>query len=58
MKDKEVYAIEISKDDKEFWNEWTLERIKNAFNYGHGSIKDFKRYMNDNKKYCNFKILA
>ena len=29
---------------------WTPEKIKAAFNNGNGTIEDFKRYMNDNKK--------
>lgn len=31
------------------FNIWTLERIRNAFNFGNGTLKDFRRYMNDNK---------
>lgn len=30
------------------------ERIKNAFNFGNGTILDFKRYMNSNKIFCYF----
>ena len=30
---------------------WTPEKIKNAFRAGHGTIKDFNRYKNDNKPY-------
>ena len=26
--------------------------IKNAFQFGHGTMKDFKRYMKDNRIYC------
>jgi hypothetical protein len=37
-----------------FFIEWTPERIKNAFNFGNGTIKDFRRYMNDNKDRCLF----
>lgn len=33
---------------------WTDEKIKAAFNFGNGSEKDFKRYMNNNKKYAYF----
>lgn len=28
--------------------------IKNAFNFGNGTIKDFNRYVEDNKKYAEF----
>ena len=37
-----------------FFNIWTEERIKNAFNNGNGTETDLKRYMNDNKHYCVF----
>ena len=33
---------------------WTPERIKAAFNYGHGTIKDLRVYMENNTKYCIF----
>jgi len=29
---------------------WTMENIKNAFSFGNGTIKDFKRYAADNAK--------
>lgn len=45
--------IEISKKCNDF-NIWTDERIKKAFNRGKGTFEDFKRYMNDNKVYCEF----
>lgn len=28
--------------------------IKNAFNFGNGTILDFKKYLNDNKKFCYY----
>ena len=35
---------------------WTPERIKNAFNFGHGTIADFERYKKDNNnRYCIIK---
>ena len=37
-----------------FYTAWNDKRIKNAFNGGNGTIKDFKRYMNDNKNTCVF----
>lgn len=63
--DKALY-LEISKQGskninealkKGYYNEWNIERIKGAFNYGNGTIKDFKNYMNNNKCYCWFKEL-
>lgn len=33
---------------------WTPEKIKAAFNFNNGTIKDLKRYMRDNKCYCLF----
>lgn len=34
--------------------DWTPERIVSAFNFGNGTMKDLKRYMNDNKGICIF----
>ena len=31
------------------YNYWTAERIKGAFNFGNGKLKDFKRYAANNK---------
>ena len=36
------------------YNIWNDERIKLAFNFGHGTEKDFLHYMLDNMKYCYF----
>ena len=36
------------------YKRWTHDSIKNAFNFGNGTEKDLKRYMEDNKKYCVF----
>lgn len=33
---------------------WDEERVKHAFNFGNGTMKDFKRYMKDNKIYCRY----
>lgn len=33
---------------------WTEEQIKGAFNFGNGTIKDFKNYMDNNKQFCIF----
>jgi hypothetical protein len=61
-----IIAIEISKQhDKNKteaikngnFNEWTIERIKACFNFGNGTIKDFKNYMENNKQYCYFEVL-
>jgi hypothetical protein len=56
LQPKEVYAIEVYKMSKEQF-EWTGEKIKGAFNFGHGTLKDLKRYMDDNKKYCQYVLL-
>ena len=37
-----------------FFIEWTPERIKNAFNFGNGTEKDFKIYIQNNKNLCLF----
>lgn len=34
--------------------DWTPERINNTFNFGNGTMKDLKRYMNENKDLCVF----
>ena len=33
---------------------WTDEKIKAAFSFGNGTIKDLKNYINNNKKYVYF----
>ena len=35
--------------DRTAYNVWDANRIKNAFNFGNGTMEDFKRYMRDNK---------
>ena len=35
--------------------EWTLERIKRAFNFGNGTEKDLERYIRLNKQFAIFK---
>ena len=38
---------------------WTNDRIKNAFNYGNGTKKDFDRYKKDNNgRYCLIKEIT
>lgn len=48
-----MLAIEISKRCGGF-NVWDDKRIKNAFNFGNGTIKHFEEYMRNNKRYCTF----
>ena len=33
---------------------WTADRIKKCFNFGNGTLKHLKEYMQNNKKYCIF----
>ena len=33
---------------------WTNEKIKAAFNFGNGTIKDLKNHINNNRKYAYF----
>ena len=33
---------------------WDDERIRHAFSFGHGTEKDLRRYINDNKCYAWF----
>ena len=37
-----------------FWSEWTPERIKGAFNFGHGTMEDLIEHAELNKSYCVF----
>ena len=53
MTENKIIAIEISKRCGDF-NVWDDERIKNAFNFGNGTIKNFEEYMRNNKRYCTF----
>ena len=48
-----MLAIEISKRSGDF-TVWDDERIKNAFNFGNGTIKYFEAYMCNIKCYCTF----
>ena len=48
-----MLAIEISKRSGDF-TVWDDKRIKNAFNFGNGTIKHFEAYMSNNKCYCTF----
>lgn len=43
--------------EKGMYNIWDKRRIKGAFDFGNGTIKDFKRYMKDNSNNCYFKKL-
>lgn len=36
------------------YNMWDDERVKLGFNFGHGTEKDFLRYMLDNMRFCYF----
>lgn len=36
------------------YNEWNEKRIKRAFNFGNGTLKDFHNYVRDNTKYAEF----
>lgn len=40
-----------------YFRAWTAERIKKAFNFGNGTMKDFNEYTENNKKYCWIEIL-
>lgn len=37
-----------------YYTIWTDERIKEAFNFGNGTKKDFDEYKENNKKYSYF----
>ena len=37
-----------------FYIDWTDEKIKSAFNFGDGTIKDLKKHIENNKNLCYF----
>lgn len=43
--------------DRTDFNIWDDDRIRNAFNFGHGTLDDFKRYMHDNR-HNHFEVIA
>lgn len=45
---------EISRKDAKLYTIWTAERIKKAFNFGHGTMNDLKKYMENNKQFAIF----
>lgn len=49
-----IAAIEISKRTPGRWNVWTFERVRGAFNFGHGTPADLARYMRENTQYCEW----
>ena len=40
------------------YNTWNADRIRRAFQNGHGTMKDFMRYAKDNRPYCNIFEIA
>ena len=61
-----IIAYEISKRNgksKEqnfkngLFNIWTMERIAGTFNFGNGTLKDFKTFMENNKQYVYFIVI-
>ena len=52
----DVVALEWNKDKTDY-REWTVDEIRKGFNFGKGTIKDFKRYMSDNK-HVKFTLLG
>lgn len=43
--------------DRTDFNIWDADRIRNAFNFGRGTLEDFKRYMHDNR-HKHFEVIA
>ena len=61
-----IIAYEISKQNGKskqcnlkngLYNVWTMERIAGAFNFGKGTLKDFKKYVNNNKSLAYFEFI-
>ena len=36
---------------------WDMERIQKAFNFGKGTLKDFKKYIENNKSLSYFEFM-
>lgn len=36
---------------------WTMQRIQEAFNFGKGTLKDFKNYVENNKSLSYFEFM-
>lgn len=60
-----ITAYEISKSNGKskkqnfkngLYNVWTMERIQKAFNFGKGTLKDFKKYIENNKNLAYFEF--
>lgn len=59
---EEAMVIEISGTRREvgnayahgWWNLWTDERIKGAFEFGRGTFADLRRYAQMNRSYATF----
>lgn len=49
-----IAAIEISKRAPGCWSVWTLERVRSAFSFGHGTPADLARYMRENALCCEW----
>ena len=37
-----------------YFIDWTVDRIREAFNNGNGTERDLKRYMDNNSHLCRF----
>lgn len=49
-----IIAIEYSKKNKSLSSVWDEERVKKAFNFGHGTIENLKEYAENNRQFCTF----
>lgn len=50
---KETKNGNILQTIKDGWyNVWDEKRIKGAFNFGNGTLENFKNYAKNNKPYC------
>lgn len=54
VKETSTQGLGKSQDSHSYWDD---ERIKGAFNFGNGSWKDMKRYMDDNKGLAKFEVI-
>lgn len=49
---KRIYGTIKKAISEGYFMVWTPERIRGAFSNGHGTLKDFNRYKDDNRIFC------
>ncbi|HEY5588865.1 MAG TPA: hypothetical protein VIK86_07920 [Candidatus Paceibacterota bacterium] len=57
MNNSKLIAIETDKKYNNVIIKWTEDKIKKAFNFGNGTVKDFNNYVNNNRQFAKFKFI-